>query len=104
MECNKIERLRIHILLFILLFVAIIILILYEPKKPSSEKKESVSFTLEHCQCTRTLPIMVTNLCENQAKIQGEVHHFQFNKTTCGKDAFKRGLHQKVIEIVVISS
>jgi len=39
---------------------------------------------LEHCSCSRTLPI-------TEDKNQPE-----YSTTTCGRDAFQRGIHQKV--------
>ena len=44
------------------------------------------TFRLEYCNCTRKLQTSWT-ISEKTVK---------FEKTTCGIDAFKRGLHQKV--------
>ena len=47
-----------------------------------------ITFKLEHCNCTRRLPISDQTSVHNVSVI--------FNQTTCGIDAFRRGLHQKV--------
>ena len=45
-------------------------------------------FKLEHCECQRTLPI------KDIKKVNP--YPLDYTATTCGRDAYQRGLHQKV--------
>ena len=45
-------------------------------------------FKLEHCDCERTLPQ------EHVKKVNQ--YPLDYTATTCGQDAYQRGLHQKV--------
>ena len=54
---------------------------------PDSDNQKTLTFRLEHCNCTRKLNFSGTT-SEKYVKLE---------ETTCGIDAFKRGLHQKVV-------
>ena len=52
----------------------------------NSDNQREPTFILEYCNCTRNLNFSGTISKES----------VKFEKTTCGIDAFQRGLHQKV--------
>ena len=45
----------------------------------------SKKFPLSHCPCTRTLPVVAS------------AERVEYSDTTCGRDAYERGTHQKVV-------
>jgi len=60
---------------------------------PSTNQRIQHSFSLEHCYCTRTLNISSDDLPPPP-----------LNKTTCSRDAWNRGSHQKVVSFSFFGS
>ena len=77
-------------------FVVVIFISIYNPQSYRGQQKQTKSFKLESCNCTRTLviPITSTEKKNNSEALQKQI---RFNSTTCGWSAYQRGGHQKIV-------
>jgi len=87
---STVRRIAFTSLLFILVFYLVISVLqtshdLVTDINEGPLKEDEIEFTLENCGCRRRL------------QFNANPEDLSFNQTTCGKDAFMRGPHQKIV-------
>ena len=89
-------RLKIFILVVLSSVVVTILVSISSPQSYRGQQRQTKSFKLELCDCTRTLVIPLIHLTsiENSTTFQQQI---SFNSTTCGWSAYQRGNHQKIV-------
>ena len=89
-------RLKLFILVVLSSVVVTILVSISSPQSYRGQQRQTKSFKLELCDCTRTLVIPLIHLTsiENSTTFQQQI---SFNSTTCGWSAYQRGNHQKIV-------
>ena len=92
-------KLKLFVLVVLCSIVVTILVSISRPQSYRGQQRQTKSFKLELCDCTRTLVIPVIHLTST-AKINTSTlfpQQIGFNSTTCGWSAYQRGSHQKII-------
>ena len=89
-------RLKLFVLVVLCSIVVTILVSYSRPQSYRGQQRQTESFKLELCNCTRTLVIPLTSTAKiNTSTIFPQ--QIGFNSTTCGWSAYQRGSHQKIV-------
>ena len=103
--------------LFLVVISSVLFMMLVFISRPlglKGHRRKTKSFKLDLCHCTRTIPMIQptsrSNMNMYQSTVAEDVKNndytidptvlrpeVEFNSTTCGRDAYQRGSHQKVL-------